>query len=222
MGATSSLPTEGKLDDRQTRELITTIMRQMLSKASIVDLYSLSDPEKCKDYVVVTKDALKRLFSEIKVYPGEGEKGTLYFQRIKGMRLRSDDVEKQDKYCKDLAFFYVRIFQIFAALALTVFDSVPRDVYIKGKVGEAVSGRRPLYMEAAPPGFRRPEGQRGGLALSDREGFTYISGSSYNVPFIQYPNYAGTKWERILNLLGTTDKTGVLSGINYLIFNYYS
>ena len=231
MGLTGSLPREGRLDDKQTRDLITTIMRQMLSKASIVDLYSLSDPEKCREYVVVTKDALKSLFSEIKVYPGEGEKGVLYFQRIKGMRLRSDDISKQDKYCKDLAFFYVRIFQIFASLALTIFDTVPRDVYVRGKVGEKRrdEGRR---FEEVAPGFRGGPQRDGGIlsrifqggASTQRgyESFTSLTRGEVNMYYIQIPRYRSGVELHLIKMLGIMSTSASLTRNrdNLVFYNY--
>jgi hypothetical protein len=193
MGAGSSLPSSGRLSDKQTKDLIETIMRQMLSKVNIVDLYSLSDPEKCKEYVVATKDALQKLFSEIKVYPGEGDKGTLYFQRIKGMQYRSAEFPEQAARCKDLAFFYVRIFQIFAALALTVFDSVPKDVYFKGAVGEGQPLQRRVYGGPVAPGLRGTSSGwslfRGGALIGGAKNFTYITDRPTKFYYVECPRY---------------------------------
>jgi hypothetical protein len=225
MGAGSSLPSSGRLKEEQTQELITKIMRLMLSKTNIVDLYSLSDPTKCKEYVVATKDALQKLFSEIKVYPEKGKDGVFYFQRIKGLRLRSEDVDQQETRCKDLAFFYVRIFQIFAALALTIFDSIPRDVYLKGKVGEGAAGlgRRLAFGDKAP-GFA---GQRGGVSHTPGTS-PYIPIKNSKFPdlldIFQYiPGYgSGIEADIIPQLLIQKENNTARASKKPLIFSGYS
>ena len=216
----SSLPASGRFREDQTQELIRNIMRLMLTKTNIVDLYSLSDPAKCKEYVVATKDALQKLFSEIKVYPEKGGDGVFYFQRIKGLRLRSDDVAQQDARCKDLAFFYVRIFQIFAALALTIFDSAPRDVYLKGKVGEARGPARLAY-GAEAPGFGP---QRGGLRVGDDSGVYPIDRSDELIGAYVYVPYYIKKVETFIlqNLMAEKEGTSYRVTRLPLRFKQYS
>ena len=85
------------------------------------DMYSLSDPRMCKEYIVVATTGLDKLFKAVKI--NKTKDGILLFQKIKGIQQANPDPAKQLQYCRELAFFYVRIFQIYAAIALSIMDS---------------------------------------------------------------------------------------------------
>jgi hypothetical protein len=123
MGGTYSAPT-----DSRTPTILNFIIREMFSRADLVDIYSMADPHKCSKYLVVASDALDSFFVKIRLYPAATKEGTLYFQSIDGLTKGTSvaaagmrDLRK--KYCNQIAFFFVRIFQVFAALTLTMLDS---------------------------------------------------------------------------------------------------
>jgi len=107
------------------REFLELILKEMFRRADFADLYSLADPAQCQSYVIVGANALESMFFKLRIYPQKREDGTLYFQKISGLqgRLPSDVRSIQQQHCKELAFFFVRIFQIFGALFLSVYDS---------------------------------------------------------------------------------------------------
>jgi len=121
MGGTFSAPAT----PIQNKELLDNILRQMFSKADFVDLYSLADPTKCQNYVIVGAAALEDVFFKLKIYPEKKDDGTLYFQKISSLqgKLPADLKSIQEKHCRELAFFFVRVFQIFGALFLSIYDS---------------------------------------------------------------------------------------------------
>jgi hypothetical protein len=153
MGGGQSLPAATSAD---TKTILNFVLREMFRRADLVDMYSLADPERCKRYIVVASDALEKIFGVQKVYPKQGKGGVLYFQSIEGLtKAMPDDVRKeQTMNCRKLAFFFIRIFQIFGALAISIIDS---DLPSVDPV-EAVTKK-----EATPKGivFHRPPGLTG-------------------------------------------------------------
>ena len=119
-GSFSAPPTPIK-----NKELLDNILLQMFKRADFVDLYALADPTKCQNYVIVGANALDDMFIKMKIYPTKKDDGTLYFQKISSLQggLPSDIKDIQKRHCKELAFFFVRIFQTFGALFLSMYDS---------------------------------------------------------------------------------------------------
>ncbi len=159
----------------ETKQLLDTILREMFKRADLIDLYSLADPNRCKRYVVVAESALKQLFVSIQLEPQLGPDGTFYFQKIEGIQKANPLGAKQDTYCKYLAFYFIRIFQIYAALALSILDSeLPKtdilDIFRPGRPGQ----QRPLYAIESPlQGF--PKKSTGWLGVG---GASILVGSS--------------------------------------------
>jgi len=136
-------------------DMLNMIFEFMLKQATITDFYSVADPSRCKNYVLAGKEALMSLFVSLKIYPEKDpNKGVLYFQRIDGLKegMPPELKEEQKGYCLELAFFFIRIFQIFGALTLSVMDvSIPSDL------GEILKGTRaavrPAFIGKTLPGF---------------------------------------------------------------------
>ena len=158
----------GKLIKRtqEDRDLMSDILQFMLTQSSLIDFYSIADPERCKNYLVAGRDALLSLFRSIDIYPDKKD-GVLYFQRIDGLKkgLRVEDLNKQNQYCTELATFYIRIFQIFGALILSALDvNIPTtDVEVHSKRQQRVDD---IFISKLP--FH----QQGGV-LSNKWAITY-------------------------------------------------
>jgi hypothetical protein len=139
MGAGKSIPVQMPSKDsyRQktvpSQNLVNNIFLWMLSETNIQDLLKLANPKYCKDYVFFTKEALDTFFDQIKLDPKVDKRQTLYFESVRQLTFADEKAEKampqqktyRDELCGKLAFFYIRIFQIFGALALTVIDTFP-------------------------------------------------------------------------------------------------
>ena len=111
-----------------TKRILNTILQEMFRRADFIDLYSLADPERCKRYIVVAESALKNLFVKIDLKPQLGADGTFFFQKLEGLQKKNPLGDAQTEYCRILAFYFIRIFQVYAALALSVLDSdLPRE-----------------------------------------------------------------------------------------------
>ena len=109
--------------------LVNELFQWMISQANIRDFYLMANPVHCKKYIMLTANALNKVFYKIDVIPKEGAKGTIYFQKIDTLNPpnKNDALYKyREMNCLRLAFLYVRIFQVFAALSLTILDVDPQ------------------------------------------------------------------------------------------------
>ena len=107
----------------EVKTILNTILREMFRRADLIDLYSLADPDRCSKYIVVGADSLKKLFMSINLEPNQTKDGTIYFQKIEGIQKANPMGGEQTQVCKYLAFYFIRIFQVYAALTLSVLDS---------------------------------------------------------------------------------------------------
>ena len=199
MGAGQSIPAgmpsreAFKSKTLPTQTVVNSVFLWMLGRTDIQDLLKLADQRRCKDYVFFTQRALQQFFSELQLEPKLGAKNTLYFEKVERLTFATEESLKgrgelkayRDSLCLQLAFFYVRIIQIFGALALTVIDSLPeresQSIDFRAGIQAQVLGRR-----APPPGFV------GGATEEDRTDlgefytvaknyFTAIPGTDYYV-----------------------------------------
>ena len=199
MGAGQSIPAgmpsreAFKSKTLPTQTVVNSVFLWMLGRTDIQDLLKLADQRRCKDYVFFTQRALQQFFSELQLEPKLGAKNTLYFEKVERLTFATEESLKgrgelkayRDSLCLQLAFFYVRIIQIFGALALTVIDSLPeresQSIDFRAGIQAQILGRR-----APPPGFV------GGATEEDRTDlgefytvaknyFTAIPGTDYYV-----------------------------------------
>lgn len=106
----------------QTRDVLDTIFKNLIGRADMRDLYSLADPASCKEYIVMTEATLKKLFKRFRL--SRAANGELLIQSIKGFQGASNPERgEQNKLCKELAFYFIRIFQIYAAITISIIDS---------------------------------------------------------------------------------------------------
>jgi hypothetical protein len=189
MGQTqsASLPSKEELlkKTKGGTDLVNTLFQWMVSQASIRDFYLMANPAQCKKYIMLTANVLNQVFYKIDVVPKEGPQGTIYFRKtnVLSPQDKSDPLYKHREInCLRLAFLYVRIFQVFAALSLTILDVDPQlemkllgDI-VKLKELESV----PLF----------PQRQRGGALDKKRPlplSFEVIRDSLNEIP--SNPNY---------------------------------
>ena len=153
----SSLPSKQEIlqKTRGGRDIVNQVFDWMVSRTSLRELYELANPEKCKQYIFLTADSLEVLFNKIELEPKEGKKGTIFFQKISDFTQTPKEENQRSQFrkiiCLKLAFLYVRIFQVFASLSLSILDVNP-EVELK------------LY-----DGLRRLEGRDEGVPLFGRQ-----------------------------------------------------
>ena len=123
MGAGTSSIFRSNPNGAEVKTLLNSILKNMFSRADLVDLYSLADPMRCSKYVVVGAKALDKLFLSINLEPRKGPDGKIYFQKLEGIQRANPMGAQQNDTCKMLSFFFIRIFRIYAALTLSILDS---------------------------------------------------------------------------------------------------
>ena len=207
MGAGQSIPAgmpsreAFKSKTLPTQTVVNSVFLWMLGRTDIQDLLKLADQRRCKDYVFFTQRALQQFFSELQLEPKLGAKNTLYFEKVERLTFATEESLKgrgelkayRDSLCLQLAFFYVRIIQIFGALALTVIDSLPeresQSIDFRAAIQAQAIGRR-----APPPGFTGGADKHSGGAATEEDRtdlgefytiakkyFTAIPGTDYYV-----------------------------------------
>ena len=184
-----------------TKQVLNFLLKEMLKRSDLVDLYSLADPGKCKEYVILSAKEIGRLFTEVNLTPKE-RGGSLYIQSIEGIkRLSPEEQAVHDANCKKIAFFFIRIFQTFGALTLSVMDDSIPAVDPAAPIVE--KGERPRFEKAfaRPLPFAPPpkQGWRGGALTQARNPRYFIPVAS---PYSVLNNYlseprGGTPAERM-------------------------
>ena len=162
---------------RDTSDLLNKILKWMLEKSSLLDFYALASPDECKQYVMFTAGNLDKLFNKINVKPVQAADGSIsfswafqptaapvagnsqvYFRSIKDLKDRKGDYAVQQQLlCNEIAFFYIRILQVFAALSLSVLDTkIPTDKELE--VVMNIKGREISTGPSIPVGFQQTGG----------------------------------------------------------------
>ena len=174
MGSALSTPVE-----RDTPGILQFILKEMFRRTDLADIYSLADPDRCKRYIIVATDAIESLFLKMNLRPGKKPDGTLYIQSIEGLvkSIPPEERAKQREYCGELAFFFIRIFQIFGALFLSMYDSRIPSTNPSGELKNTRIEDRPFINPKNLLGF----GQRGGR-LSIKNGSFYINNDG-SIPY---------------------------------------
>jgi hypothetical protein len=165
MGATVSSPkslTRRQLLEmtQRPRDFVNQLFQIMIAQLTPKELLDLGNRAKCKDYVFVMADAIYKTFDAIKVKPTKDKTGVLFYKKITDVT-KGVGGQQTYEHCLSLAYFYVRIFQIFGALAITVSD-------------DPSSGQVLGYLQRPPerPTFGPPIPQiRGATAVPFRGGY---------------------------------------------------
>lgn len=155
---------------RVTKELSDKILTLFFSKADFRDILSLSSISACPKYVFTTAEALSSLFQSIQVYPSLGKRGEILFAPIQslspglvkqeGTKELLEITKIRNQRCMDVAYYYVRIFQIYGALALTVLDADPVRRMLRRPMGPGQIGpKRGIFLGGSIPMTRGTTGK---------------------------------------------------------------
>ncbi len=164
-GAVSSLDRQAVLRaTEQPRFLMNAILDYVIKNIRENDVFRMQDPTVCKEFLLLSADSLDRLFKHIDVNPQTDRSGKIYFERVSRLTAPAEGTPaaaKRKMTCLAIAYFYVRILQIYLALAFTIIDDPG-----------LVPGRTPPALGAIPgnrailPGREIGIYQRGGAAFT--------------------------------------------------------
>lgn len=170
MGGTFSRAAGGPVTRQQlldatsnNRAFIQKLFNVMIGQLTHEDLLALANPQQCNKYVFLMADTLQKMFRALKIRPARDKStGIIYFQKTDKLTEKTTEMKT---YCLEIAYFYIRIFQIFGALALSVLDD-PSAGMVLSQVGYVEPptraglgfGRRPAIpgLEAAMFGGADP------------------------------------------------------------------
>jgi len=149
-----------------SKELANHILNIYFERADFNDVLSITSISSCPRYVFTTARALGELFQTIQVDPRLGKNGEILFAPISKLSpgLISDKKEgtqelavrtrDRNRMCMDVAYMYVRIFQMYAALSLTILDADPvRKRFAYGQSSYSQQGYQGYQGPARAVGF---------------------------------------------------------------------
>ena len=158
-----------------SKELANHILNIYFERADFNDVLSITSISSCPRYVFTTAKALGELFQTIQIDPRMGKNGEILFAPISKLSpgLISDKREgtqeiaartrDRNRMCMDVAYMYVRIFQMYAALSLTILDADPvRKRFAYGQGSQGYQGYQAYQGPARAVGFGGAHVQMGG------------------------------------------------------------
>jgi len=131
-GSVEQLTQEGIRDIKDVKDtdaMMNVIFRYMIRQINVNDFMKLSEPETCKEYVISLAQHLSSQFSRLQIMPYREKKSdVLLFKKYSELdpSKKSDahpEIEKKS-LCLLLSYYYVRIFQIYGALAITLLNDI--------------------------------------------------------------------------------------------------
>lgn len=139
MGGSSSSLSGGDsytLTAEKGKKLSDDILHLFFSNANLLKLLKLHNIAECPRFVFTTSDALSTQFQKLQIYPKLGKRGEILFAPIGDLApglFKEDKVDakvqekihERNTLCIDVGYFYVRILQIYSALALTTLNADP-------------------------------------------------------------------------------------------------
>lgn len=136
MGAGSSsiqaFPTDVQVKTADGRYVANEIFRFMVLQMKYNEFLALGNPEACKNYVVLMADALEKYFYKMRFFPQKAtssKSSYIYFRKVTDLKDVSPDVPR---FCMAIAYFFIRLFQIYGALAISILDT---DTQVYGMFG---------------------------------------------------------------------------------------
>lgn len=132
LSSPAQLHAELERGTKTSRDIMDYILQFMLDQVSIKDFAYLSDQQECKKYVVFMAHQFGKQFYEMKISPDMDKSGYLVFRKMDELQaLQAKDSKEKQTMCIALSYFYVRIFQIYGALALSVIDETTNQQIIR-------------------------------------------------------------------------------------------
>jgi hypothetical protein len=102
------------------QRIVHEMFQEMITRLTPEDFLKLGNPQTCNKFIFMMADTLHAMFTTLRIRPKQqGDTGVILFEDAEALRKPTPESKK---LCLYIAYFYIRIFQIFGALALTVLD----------------------------------------------------------------------------------------------------
>jgi hypothetical protein len=103
-----------------SREFTNKLFQVMITKLTPEDFMKLSKSQTCSSFVFLMADSIGKMFDDLRIRPKrDRDSGIVYFQKVDTLRTQTAESRQ---LCLVIAYFYIRIFQIFGALAMSIVD----------------------------------------------------------------------------------------------------
>jgi hypothetical protein len=174
----------------------------------------LGNEQSCNKFIFILASDLTKIFEHLPIKISQDKKGHLLFSSIDDIVKREDTQQYTKQYCKYVAHFVTRLFQIYGALAMSVLDNeairdMTADTSVQGIISE---------MPVRQLGFRT--GQQGGDQLNEiifnifKQSVPYFkmidNNATYNMEYNKYLFNINYKVDKgvlkvVINSFGTKD-----------------
>jgi len=102
------------------RDHIYKLFLLMLSKLTPEDLLKLNKSQSCSSYVFLMANSIGHIFQDLQVRPRtKTDTGVIYFEKLDTLKTQTTESRE---LCLFVSYFFIRIFQIFGAVAMTILD----------------------------------------------------------------------------------------------------
>jgi hypothetical protein len=102
------------------RDHINKLFLLMLSKLTPEDLLKLNKSQSCSSYVFLMANSIGHIFQDLQVRPRtKTDTGVIYFEKLDTLKTQTTESRE---LCLFVSYFFIRIFQIFGAVAMTILD----------------------------------------------------------------------------------------------------
>ena len=159
-GSSSSLSNaEGYIRSAENgKKLADDIMHLFFSNANLYKLLELHKISECPKFIFATSKYLAKQFQVLKIDPKQGKDGEIAFAAVsdfspeflpsntKNDAAIQEKIHDRNKLCIDIGYFYVRVFQIYTALALTTINADP----VRIKRGLSMRSKTQKQWQSAP------------------------------------------------------------------------
>jgi hypothetical protein len=102
------------------QKIINEMFEVMRTKLTPEDFLKLGNPAQCKTFVFMMADSIQNVFTALRIRPSRArDSGIVFFEEADSLKIQTPETKQ---LCLIIAYFFIRIFQIFGALAITVLD----------------------------------------------------------------------------------------------------
>lgn len=152
------------------REFLNSLFKIMMEKLTPEDVLKLGRSQSCTNFVFMMADSIGQLFDDLRIRPSrKGDSGIILFEKVDTLKKKTAE---HKELCLFVAYFFIRIFQIFGAVAMTILDDPG--------AGQVLGATR--FGVGVPTGPARPKripGERGAwLGVGGAEQKHFLSGKA--------------------------------------------
>ena len=140
---------------QNSRDFTNKLFQVMITKLTPEDFMKLSKSQTCSSFIFLMADSIGKMFDDLRIRPKrDRDSGVVLFQKVDTLRAQTAESRQ---LCLIIAYFYIRIFQIFGALAMTIIDDPSAGAalgvlkYNPNPVARGLFGRQKQHI----PGIRR-------------------------------------------------------------------